>query len=112
MRSKIGFILTLPIVFLILLFGIDLIHIQLTYISLDSISTFVSENISKNGTISSELKQYVKEKVDAELYTVEDEIIEDGQLFEFYLKKEIYPLTLNKKQDLIIKRFAVIKYYN
>ena len=45
MRSKIGFILTLPIVFLILLFGIDLIHIQLTYISLDSISTFVSENI-------------------------------------------------------------------
>lgn len=91
MGSKVGLILSISFMFVVFLFGADLIAIQVIYGSMDSITTLVSYNISKNGTITPSLKEYVKNKIGADLYCLDDEgtIYENGASFEYYLKENI-----------------------
>lgn len=115
MASKFGLILAIYFIFLSLLLGTDLIVVQAIYSSMDSITTMVSYNISKSGSINEDLKSYVKEKIGAELYCLkgdEEKIYKDGETFEYYLKKNYKPISSLTTLSLTIKRFAVIKIYN
>lgn len=114
MGSKIGLILCLPFMFIAFLFGIDLIFIQLTYTSLDSISTTVSYRISKTGTVDEELKSFVKREVNG---TIEPagplEVYIQGETYSYYLIKEYKPIALQSNTlKLKLKRYAVISFYN
>ena len=53
MGSKFGLILSLPLIFLCFLYGVDFVMIQLTYTSLDAFSTTINYKISKTGEINS-----------------------------------------------------------
>lgn len=114
MGSKIGLILSVFFLFIVFLFGADLICIQLNYASMDSMTTLISYNISKKGTITDSLKTYVKNNIGADLYSAssEDKIYQTGDSFEYYLKKNYEPLVISESMELTIKRYAVIKIYN
>ena len=58
MASKLGTILSLFFIFIAFLFGVDFVMIQLTYTSLDSLSSTVSYRISKTGEINDSLKSF------------------------------------------------------
>lgn len=114
MGSKLGLILSLPFMFLGFLMGIDIIFLQLSYTSLDSISTTVSYRISKAGLIDEELKTYVKNQINAEVLPANDKTSYiQGSTFEYYLIKEYKPIALQTDPIVLkIKRYAVISFYN
>ena len=114
MGSKIGLILSLVFMHLIMLFGIDLICIQYVYTSLDSFSTSITFNISRNGYISEDLKNYVYEEYKANLYSLDEEgtQYQYGDTLNYCLEKEYEPLILPETYLIKIKRFAIIKIYN
>ena len=110
MGSKIGVILTMPFLFIAFLFGIDFVSLQLTYTSLDSISTTVSYRISKIGGIDDTIKDYVRDEICAEIEAVyPGRVYNKGSTYEYYLFKEFTPLFMsNSSKELRIKRFTVI----
>lgn len=114
MGSKIGLILSLPFIFIAFLFGIDFLSIQLTYTSLDSISTTVSFKIAKAGKITESIENYVKEEINASIEAVyQNHSYQKGSTYEYYLIKEYQPLIMNQEPlKLQIKRYAVIEMYN
>lgn len=110
MGSKIGIILSLPFMFLAFLFGTDLIMVQLTYTSLDSISTVVSYRIGKTGELSGEIDRYVRNEIQARLMPVDATYSYiEGSVLPYYLEKEYKPIVLsNETLTIRIKRFAVV----
>ena len=112
MGRKISLILSLTIIFVVFLIGVDLINILLTYTSLESVTNYVSYNISKNLNITDSLKEYVYEQIGADLYTYETNTsFSDGYAYEYYLSKEYKVITTGTVLTIEIKRYAVINYY-
>ena len=70
MGSKFGLILSLPLIFLCFLYGVDFVMIQLTYTSLDAFSTTINYKISKTGEINDALKEYAASEINARLIAV------------------------------------------
>ena len=112
MGHKISIILSLTIIFLVFLIGVDLINILLTYTSLESVTNYVSHNISKNLTLTDSLKEYVYEQIGANLYTYEtNSSFTNGYAYEYYLSKDYKVITTGTLMTIEIKRYAVINYY-
>lgn len=113
MASKIGVILSLLFFFYAFLFATDFIMIQLTYTSLDAISTSVSYKISKSGEINQDLVYFVREEVNALIKPIgASQSYEEGSILGYYLIKEYKPISFESEPlTLSIKRFAVINIY-
>ena len=113
MASKIGVMLSLIFFFYAFLFAADFIMIQLTYTSLDALSTSVSYKISKSGEINEELVDFVKSEIDGDIKPVNAlTSYEEGSLLGYYLIKEYRPISFESKPLTIsIKRYAVVNIY-
>ncbi len=112
MGHKISLILYLSIIFIIFLIGVDFINIFLIYTSLESVTNYVSHNISENLTITTSLQEYVYEEIGAELYTYEtNTTFVSGYVYTYYLKKDYKIITTGNVINIEIKRYAVINYY-
>ena len=113
MASKIGVILCLLFFFYAFLFASDFIMIQLTYTSLDALSTTVSYRISKTGEINEELTKFVKEEINGDIKPVgASSSYEEGSMLGYYLIKEYEPIAYDSEPLTIkIKRYAVINTY-
>ncbi len=113
MASKIGVILCLLFFFYAFLFASDFIMIQLTYTSLDALSTTVSYRISKTGEINEELTKFVKEEINGDIKPVgASSSYEEGSMLGYYLIKEYEPIAYDSEPLTIkIKRYAVINMY-
>lgn len=112
MGHKISLILSLAIIFIVFLIAVDLINILLIYTSLESVTNYVSYNISKNLTVSESLKEYVYQEIGAELYTYETNVsYSNGYIYEYYLRKNYKVITTGNTLTIEIKRYAVINYY-
>lgn len=114
MGSKIGLILSLPFIFLAFLFGVDLVIIQVQYSLLDSLTSYASYNIAKDGTISDSLKEFIKNNYAANIYCVNidtDSVYTTGQTFEYCLEKDYEPIVLSSTYTIKITRCAIINYY-
>ena len=114
MASKFGLILSLPLIFLCFLFGVDFVMIQLTYTSLDAFSTTVNYKISKTGEINDELKAYVLSEINATIIPANaDSSYSEGSTLSYYLIKEYSPIAYQRDPlEIKIKRYAVINIYN
>ena len=113
MASKIGVMLSLIFFFYAFLFASDFVMIQLTYTSLDALSTTVSYRISKSGEINDELAQFVKEEINGDIKPVgASSSYEEGSMLGYYLIKEYKPIAYDSEPLIIkIKRYAVINMY-
>lgn len=113
MASKIGVMLSLLFFFYAFLFASDFVMIQLTYTSLDALSTTVSYRISKSGEINDELAQFVKEEINGDIKPVgASSSYEEGSMLGYYLIKEYKPIAYDSEPLTIkIKRYAVINMY-
>lgn len=113
MASKIGVMLSLLFFFYAFLFASDFVMIQLTYTSLDALSTTVSYRISKCGEINDELAQFVKEEINGDIKPVgASSSYEEGSMLGYYLIKEYKPIAYDSEPLTIkIKRYAVINMY-
>ena len=58
MASKLGTMLSMILIYIAFLFGVDFVSIQLTYSCMDSLATSVSFKISKSGIIDDDVKKY------------------------------------------------------
>ena len=113
MASKIGVMLSLIFFFYAFLFASDFVMIQLTYTSLDALSTTASYRISKSGEINDELAQFVKEEINGDIKPVgASSSYEEGSMLGYYLIKEYKPIAYDSEPLTIkIKRYAVINMY-
>lgn len=113
MGSKFGLILSLGFIFLAFLFASDLINIQLLYTRLDAFSQIASYQISKNGEITSQLMEYTKSEINAEIKAANVvSSYTEGSIFEYYLIKEYKPIAFKlDPMSLKITRYAVINLY-
>lgn len=113
MASKIGVMLSLIFFFYAFLFASDFVMIQLTYTSLDALSTTVSYRISKSGEINDELAQFVKEEINGDIKPVgASSSYEEGSMLGYYLIKEYKPIAYDSEPlPIKIKRYAVINMY-
>lgn len=113
MGSKIGVMLSLLFFFYAFLFASDFIMIQLTYTSLDALSTSVSYKISKSGEINAEVIDFVKEEINGDIKPVgASSSYEEGSMLGYYLIKEYKPIAYDSEPLRIsIKRYAVINIY-
>lgn len=113
MASKLGTILSLFFIFIAFLFGVDFVMIQLTYTSLDSLSSTVSYRISKTGEINDSLKSFVYENANATIEPISaDHAYEEGAILGYYLIKEYNLISYEAPPiNIKIKRFAVINIY-
>lgn len=113
MASKIGVMFSLIFFFYAFLFASDFVMIQLTYTSLDALSTTVSYRISKSGEINDELAQFVKEEINGDIKPVgASSSYEEGSMLGYYLIKEYKPIAYDSEPLTIkIKRYAVINMY-
>ena len=94
MGSKFGLILSLPLIFLCFLYGVDFVMIQLTYTSLDAFSTTINYKISKTGEINDALKEYAASEINARLIAVNaDTSYSEGSTLAYYLIKEYSPIA-------------------
>lgn len=114
MGSKFGLILSLPLIFLCFLYGVDFVMIQLTYTSLDAFSTTINYRISKTGEINDALKEYAASEINATLIAVNaDTSYSEGSTLAYYLIKEYSPIAYQSDPlEIKIKRYAVINIYN
>ena len=113
MASKIGVMLSLIFFFYAFLFASDFVMIQLTYTSLDALSTTISYRISKTGEINDDLKKFVKEEINADIKPVgASTSYEEGSMLGYYLIKEYKPIAYDSEPlELKIRRYAVINIY-
>lgn len=113
MASKIGVMLSLIFFFYAFLFASDFVMIQLTYTSLDALSTTISYRISKTGEINDDLKKFVKEEINADIKPVGvSASYEEGSMLGYYLIKEYKPIAYDSEPlELKIRRYAVINIY-
>ena len=113
MASKIGVMLSLIFFFYAFLFASDFVMIQLTYTSLDALSTTVSYRISKSGEINDKLAKFVKEEINGDIKPVgASSSYEEGSMLGYYLIKEYKPIAYDSEPLTIkIKRYAVINMY-
>lgn len=113
MGSKLGVMLSLLFFFYAFLFASDFVMIQLTYTSLDALSTTVSYKISKSGEINEDLQTFVKQKINGDIKPVgASSSYEQGSLLGYYLIKEYKPIAFESEPLRIsIKRYAVINIY-
>ena len=113
MGSKLGVMLSLIFFFYAFLFASDFIMIQLTYTSLDALSTSVSYKISKSGEINEDIKVFVKEELNADIKPVgASSSYEEGSMLGYYLIKEYKPIAYDSEPlSIKIKRYAVINIY-
>ena len=113
MASKIGVMFSLIFFFYAFLFASDFVMIQLTYTSLDALSTTISYRISKTGEINDDLKKFVKEEINADIKPVgASASYEEGSMLGYYLIKEYKPIAYDSEPlELKIRRYAVINIY-
>lgn len=113
MASKLGTMLSMIIIYIALLFGVDFVSIQLTYTCMDSLSTSVSFKISKSGEINDEVRQFVMDSINGEIEPVGlSYSYEEGSTLGYYLIKR-YKFISHESDplELRIKRYAVINLY-
>ncbi len=113
MASKLGTMLSMILVYIAFLFGVDFVSIQLAYSCMDSLATSVSYKISKSGIINDEIKEYVKDSINAEIEPVGlNYSYEEGSTLGYYLIKEYNFVSFKRDPlELRIKRYAVINLY-
>ncbi len=113
MASKLGTLLSMVLVYIAFLFGVDFVSIQLAYSCMDSLATSVSYKISKSGIINDEIKEYVRDSINAEIEPVGlSYSYEEGSTLGYYLIKEYKFVSFERDPlELRIKRYAVINLY-
>lgn len=113
MASKLGTILSLFFIFIAFIFGVDFVMIQLTYTTLDSLSTSVSYRISKTGEISDSLKSDILKNDSVILEAIgNDHAYEEGAILSYYLIKEYKLISYEAPPIPIkVKRYAIVNIY-
>lgn len=117
MSHILGTIFGLTMIFMMFIFGTDLVMMQNIYTSLDSLSTQVSHAISKNGYLTEQIKANFLTNYNATIYPIETNILaksyEEGFIYGYYLEKDYSPIAISKSTiNIKVKRFAVINIYN
>lgn len=112
MGSKIGFILSL--LFVAQLFAIvgDMMSIQFIYTDLDALSITVGTIISKEGKLSEQTIDLVKEQ-GAKIVQIGDSSSLIGSVFKYKISKNYDALIIDKEtMEIAVTRSVVIGYYS
>jgi len=117
MSHILGTIFGLTTIFMMFVFGVDLVTIQNIYTNLDALSTQANYVISKNGYLTEKTKSVFLSSYNTSIYPIETNTLarsyEEGFIYGYYLEKDYSPIAISKSTiNIKIKRFAVINIYN
>lgn len=112
MSSKIGLILSLGFIALFFLFGIDIITLQFAYSELDSRSTTIGYQISKNARIDNDFITLLENKYKVSLFVDQNQSCQYGDIISYQLATNFNPLVISSDTMTIkIERTTAIGFY-
>lgn len=116
MGAKLGTIFGIFIIFIAFMFGVDLVMMEYIYTDLDSMSINLNYLISKNGYITSEIKESYLSNYDVNVYPIEsnnlNQSYKEGYLYGYVVEKSYNPIALMDEAIVLkIQRFTVINIF-
>ena len=113
MSSKLGLLLSMIFVTMFFAMGLDLVCIQFIYNDLDAKSTAISYQISKYGTLNSEIKERIEEQFEVRFNCVSNCSPVFGDVVTYTIAVDYQPIIIKQETMVIsVERNAIIGYYN
>lgn len=115
MGKKIIMMLSFLMTGVAMLLSSDIVSSQIIYSELDNTALTVGYYISKSGTITDSIKQYVKKETGAKIYCGMEECksVKKGETYIYILEKEYIPVVLQSDiRSIKIKRSVVVGLYS
>ncbi len=112
MAYKLGLLLSFVFMMSVMLFAGDLLCVSQIHSALDSIALTVSYRVAKEGMVSDETKDFVRNS-GAEFIPVTSGTPSLGETYEFIIAKRYKPIIMSKNETVIsVKRSTVIGFYD